>query len=124
MRTVIAALAIALLSGMGVGSGGLLVIYLTLIEGIPQLSAQGANLLFFTFASAASLIVHAIKRKLFGGAVLIMGASGVVGSLAGSLIAPLLPAPLLGKIFGAMLVITGIFSLRRNRQSKRERKNM
>ena len=118
MATVVAALVIALLSGMGVGSGGLLVIYLTLIENLPQLTAQGANLLFFTFASAAALTVHAIKRKIFVGAVIIMGLSGAVGSLLGSLIAQLVPADLLGKIFGGMLVVTGIFSLRRRKRAK------
>ena len=116
---VIAALAIGLLSGMGVGSGGLLVIYLTLIEGMPQLAAQGANLLFFTFASASSLIVHLMKRKFFAAPVLIMGLSGMLGALLGSHIAPLLPAPLLGKIFGGMLVISGVFSLRRQKRAKK-----
>ena len=118
MQTVIAALAIALLSGMGVGSGGLLVIYLTLVENTPQLTAQGLNLLFFLFASAASLIVHITKRKIFGGAVLVMGACGIIGSLLGSFVAAHIPADLLGKIFGAMLVISGVMSLKKNRKAK------
>ena len=40
-------LLIATLSGLGVGSAGLLVAFLTLCEGMPQLEAQGQNLLFF-----------------------------------------------------------------------------
>ena len=40
---------IATLSGLGIGSGGLLVIYLTLLDGMPQLRAQGVNLVFFSF---------------------------------------------------------------------------
>ena len=54
MKIAIASFIIALLSGMGIGSGGLLVIYLTLLEKVPQLTAQGINLLFFIFASASS----------------------------------------------------------------------
>ena len=115
----IAALAIALLSGMGVGSGGLLVIYLTLVENVPQLTAQGLNLLFFSFASASSLTVHTVKRRIFGGAVLIMGAAGVIGSIFGSMIAPLLPAALLGKLFGGALVISGIFALKRGKAPRK-----
>ena len=46
----------AALAGMGIGSGGLLVLYLTLIRGTPQLSAQGFNLLFFLFSSGASVM--------------------------------------------------------------------
>lgn len=115
MKTIIAAFIIALLSGMGVGSGGLLVIYLTLIENTPQLTAQGLNLLFFLFASASSLIIHIAKRKILGGAVLIMGACGIVGSLLGSAAAAHLPSHFLSKIFGAMLVISGVLSLRRRK---------
>lgn len=118
MQTVIAALAIALLSGMGVGSGGLLVIYLTLVENTPQLTAQGLNLLFFLFASASSLIVHVTKRKIFGGAVLVMGVCGIVGSLLGSFAAAHMPADLLGKIFGAVLVISGVLSLKQRKRAK------
>lgn len=112
MKTAIAALIIALLSGMGVGSGGLLVIYLTLIENVPQLTAQGINLLFFVFASSSSLLLHITKRKIYLGAVLIMGTCGILGSLIGSFIAANLSADTLGKIFGAMLVISGVLSLR------------
>ena len=119
MTTAIAALAVALLSGMGVGSGGLLVIYLTLVESLPQLAAQGLNLLFFSFASASSLTVHAVKRRIYGGAALLMGAAGVIGSLVGSAIAPLLPSALLGKIFGVFLVIGGIFALRTRKTSQK-----
>ena len=117
--TVIVSLVIGLLSGMGVGSGGLLVIYLTLVEEMPQLTAQGANLLFFTFASASSLLVHLLKRKFFILAVFIMGLAGTIGAILGSRIASLLPALLLRKIFGGMLVVSGIFSLKRQKKPKK-----
>ena len=38
---------IAILSGLGVGSGGLLVIWLTLALGVDAQMARGLNLLFF-----------------------------------------------------------------------------
>lgn len=112
MKIAIASLIIALLSGMGIGSGGLLVIYLTLLEKVPQLTAQGINLLFFIFASASSLLLHITKRRLYMGAILIMGSCGIIGSLLGSAVAANISAQLLGKIFGAMLVISGVLSLR------------
>ena len=52
------------LTGMGIGGGGLLVLYLTAMDGVGQLAAQGCNLLFFVYASAASLFVHNKKRNL------------------------------------------------------------
>ena len=43
----IAAFLSAILSGLGVGSAGIFVLYLTLIAGFPQPEAQALNLLFF-----------------------------------------------------------------------------
>lgn len=42
-----AAFLTALLAGMGVGSGGLFVVFLTVFLDYPQLAAQGLNLYFF-----------------------------------------------------------------------------
>ena len=55
----------AVLSGLGVGSGGLLVIYLTLIEGYEQIGAQGVNLLFFLFSSGSAMLYHLVHRKIY-----------------------------------------------------------
>ena len=111
MIDIIASFFIAALSGMGVGSGGLFVIWLTLAAGTPQFAAQGLNLLFFLFSSGTSLIVHAKKRNILWGAVLVLSIFGILGSLFGSFIAGYISAPLMRKIFGAMLIISGSFVL-------------
>ena len=113
IKAILAPFAIALLSGMGVGSGGLLVIYLTLWENMPQLAAQGLNLLFFLASAASSLLLHITKRRLFGGVILIMSAMGILGALMGTRLAPLLPAGVLKKAFGSMLTISGLFALKK-----------
>ena len=41
---------IAVLSGLGVGSGGLFVIWLTAAYGVSATQARGMNLLFFVFS--------------------------------------------------------------------------
>ena len=108
---VIASFAIALLSGMGVGSAGLLVVWLTATTSVSQLTAQGLNLYFFLFSAGASLTVHMQKRKIFWSAVLLMIFVGSVGTLAGSLLCARLSANLLRRAFGGMLVFCGIASL-------------
>lgn len=113
MKIAIAAFVIALLSGMGVGSGGLLVIYLTLVEKVDQLTAQGINLLFFIFSAASSLLLHITRRRLYAGVILILSLCGIVGSLLGSTVAAKLPSPILSKMFGIMLTVSGILSLRK-----------
>ena len=113
MKDFIVIFIIAALSGLGVGSGGLLVIYLTLIEKVPQLTAQGANLIFFILASLSSLIFNLPKRRIPYGAVLVMSVLGIGGSLIGTHFAAILPAEILRKIFGVMLVGSGIFALKK-----------
>jgi len=61
--SILAALGSGALGAMGMGGGGILVIYLTLALSTPQLMAQGINLLFFLPCAAISLIVNG-KRKL------------------------------------------------------------
>ena len=108
---IIACFFIALLSGMGVGSAGLLVVWLTATTAISQLAAQGLHLYFFLFSAGASLIVHIQKRKIFWNIALLMICIGSVGTLAGSLLSAQLSADILRRAFGGMLVFCGLSSL-------------
>ena len=107
---------IAALSGLGVGSGGLLVIYLTLAKSTPQVAAQGANLIFFILASFASLLFNLAKRRIPFGAVAVMIVFGIAGSLFGTYMTPLFSPDTLRKIFGFMLVFSGLFALKRKQK--------
>lgn len=123
MPDTVVAFLIATLSGMGIGSGGFLVIYLSLAENMPQLTAQGINLLFFLFSSAASLLLHMRRRRLFGSVILTMSAMGVVGSPLGSLAAAALPGGLLRKLFGGMLIVSGLLALRKSLSHGKSKRN-
>ena len=59
---IIAAFIIAILSGMGIGSGGLFTIWLTAVAGTTQLAAQGLNLLFFLYLL---LYIHPMNFRHF-----------------------------------------------------------
>ena len=122
MKLFIVSLIIAVLSGLGVGSGGLLVIYLSLFESMPQIEAQGINLLFFMFAAASSLCYNFVKRHIFVGAVLIMSISGMIGSVIGSYISSIIPAQMLKMIFGGMLVFSGIIATKKEFRAKKHSK--
>jgi len=108
---IIAGAIIALLSGMGVGSAGLLVVWLTLTSDISQIGAQALNLYFFIFSSSASLLVHLRKRKIFWSAIGFMITVGVAGAIAGSLLSAAVDPTLLRRLFGGMLIFCGSVSL-------------
>jgi len=101
----------AMLSGTGVGGGGLLMIYLGLAKDVPQLAAQGINLLFFESAAAGALPVHFAKRNIPRGAAVFLGTAGLVGAVIGAFIAKSIEPTLLRKFFGAFLIVSGVISL-------------
>lgn len=110
--------ALAALSGMGVGGGGLFMIYLSAFSEMEWLEAQALNLTFFLFASGAALLVHLQKRKIFFGAVALMTLCGIVAGPIGAALAFALPSGILRKIFGYTLIVLGILSFFRKNAKK------
>ena len=102
---------VSVLSGMGVGGGGLFVIYLSLFTNTPQLEIQSINLVFFLFSASAALIIHLCKRKIFVYAIITAALFGVAGAIVGSILSSKIDEDMLRKIFGIRLVISGSFTL-------------
>ena len=119
----IAAFLSALLSGLGVGSAGIFVLYLTLIAGFPQPEAQALNLLFFLLSAGAALLLHIRERRIPLRVVLFLAACAVPGALIGSYLVRVLDPTLIRKFFGGMLVVTGLPVLLGNTKTPRRQKH-
>lgn len=105
---IIVALAASALSGTGIGGGGLLVIYLTLVKNVGQLCAQGINLAFFLSGASSALPVHFHRRKMDMRAVVLIGLTGAVFAYLGLMLARMIDGRWLRVIFGAMLALCGL----------------
>ena len=116
--TAIAAAVAGILSGLGVGSAGLFVLYLTFVLGMEQVSAQGVNLLFFALSAGASLIYHVPKRNIPWAVVLFLLAWAIPGAVVGTRLLTLLDQQLLRRLFGVMLVWSGSLTLFRKSKPK------
>ena len=101
----------ATLAGTGVGGGGLLVIYLSIIKGWPQLCCQGINLASFIASAAGAIPFHIRKRNINASAVFITGSAGALFSFFGFTLANFINAGLLRGIFGAFLIFCGMKTL-------------
>ena len=123
MGAIIISFLISVLSGMGVGGGGLFVIYLSIFTSTPQLAAQGMNLLFFLFSSFASVAVQINRRRIRFAAVTFMATFGVLGAFVGAYLTSLLPEEYLRRIFGMMLVAGGVLSFRSSFSQSEAKKN-
>jgi uncharacterized membrane protein YfcA len=111
LLTLTAAFLSAILSGLGIGSAGIFVLYLTLIAEFSQPEAQALNLLFFLLSAGAALLLHIRERRIPMRVVLFLVVCAIPGALIGSYLVRVLDAALLRKLFGGMLVVTGLPAL-------------
>ena len=102
---------IAALSGLGVGSGGLFVIWLTATSAVSLSTARGLNLLFFVFSAGGAFIIHLKRRKIRFSLVGFLALFAALGTALGSLFGSLASPTLIKRLFGIMLVISGIRTL-------------
>ena len=109
MNDILTATLAGLISGivgsMGMGGGGVLIIYLTLFAGVEQIKAQGTNLLFFIPIAIVSLIIYWRRDVIDLTKNLQFILWGICGCLPGYFLATKLQNGLLSKIFGAGLIL-------------------
>lgn len=101
----------AVLSALGMGGGGILLIYLTVYLGVQQQPAQGINLVFFIPVAVVAICIHAKHKLIRWRVVLPCVALGLLGVWGGSRIALALDSHLLSKLFGGFLLVIGIREL-------------
>lgn len=114
-----AALIAGIFSAMGMGGGGIMIIYFSLFTGISQLNAQGINVIFFIPIALIAVIVYHFKGLIEWKIVLPFALFGIISSLFGSYIASVIDGNILSKIFGALLLVMGTRQLF-SRSSKSE----
>lgn len=111
---------VAVLSGLGVGSGGILVLYLTLIRNVPQLTAQGINLLFFVAAALSALVRYAICKKIVWRTAHPLSVFSIAGCAVGTWAAHLLPAENLTVYFAWFMILSGGYLLLKSGKSDKK----
>ena len=99
---------VASLAGMGIGGGGLLVIWLVLVREMPSQSAQAVNLVFFVVSAVCALPIHLKRRSLDAHRILFLTASAIPGVWVGCQLASVLPETAARRCFGYFLLLSGI----------------
>ena len=92
---------------MGVGGGGILLLYLTAFAGVDQLAAQGINLIFFLPAAAGAIFIHIKNGYIKWRSALVSVLFGIPGVFLGSYIAGSIDESLLRTVFALFLLILG-----------------
>ena len=103
--------ALGFLSGLGVGGGSLLMLWLTVVLEAPQEYARLMNLLFFVPCAVAAFAFRFRSKKVSWSILLTAMAAGCIGSVIGNLLGRQLDLERLRKVFGVFFVICGFREL-------------
>ncbi len=96
-----------LLGSMGFGGGSVLIVYLTVMLGMPQKQAQGINLIFFLPCAAVSAIYYIRKGMVKPGEILPCAAVGALGTALGFILLRYISGEFSAKLFGCFLAVLG-----------------
>ncbi len=97
-----------ILSGFGIGGGSLLLLWLTVVQGIAQSEAAGINLLYFLCCAPPALVSHVRNRLIVRQAFLWCALSGCLISPLASWLAVSISSDLLRRGFGLFLLAVGL----------------
>ena len=116
--TLIMGTLLGFLSGLGIGGGSLLILWLTLVAGLEQSAARTVNLWFFLPAAVVACYYRRKQGTLKMKKMIPAMIAGCVGAVMGSRIGGWLDAAVLRKGFGILLLFTGVRELLWNKDKK------
>ena len=99
------------LTGLGTGGGSLLILWLTMVVGMEQGTARAVNLLFFIPSALIACLFRWKQGKLEFRKVLPAIIAGCLAAAAFSWLGSVLDIRLLQKLFGILLLFTGLREL-------------
>ena len=103
--------ALGFLSGLGVGGGSLLMLWLTLVLGLEQSQARSINLLFFFFCAIPACLIRSRKTQIPWRTLFPAITAGCLFAWGISLISSGWDIALLKKGFGVLLLFAGLREL-------------
>lgn len=120
--TVIISIFLGFLSGVGVGGGSLLILWLTLVLGMDHRTARVLNLLFFIPSALVSSLFRWKQNTLNFPKILPAVIAGCISAGLFALLSKQMDIHLLRKFFGVLLLVTGLRELFYKEKDQRIRK--
>jgi len=123
IAALLAGLLSGIIGGMGLGGGAVLLIYLTVFAEVPQLTAQGINLIFFIPIGLLAVIVYSFKKQIKWKKALLIALGGIIGAFIGISAVKLIGSDITGKIFAVLLIFLGLKEVFSKSPLKKNKKN-
>lgn len=99
------------LTGLGVGGGSLLLLWLTLVLDMPPETARSVNLLFFLPSAAISTLLRRKQGAVNKSTAIPAAFAGCIAAVLFSFLGSCIDTALLRKLFGVLLIATGLREL-------------
>jgi uncharacterized membrane protein YfcA len=102
---------LGVLSGLGTGGGSLLILWLTLMLGMDQVTARSINLMFFIPSALVACLFRWKQGRLDIKKVLPAIIAGSIASGLFTFLSRDMDTTMLRKLFGGLLIVTGLREL-------------
>ena len=109
--TLLVGAALGFLTGLGVGGGSLLMVWLTAVLGMDAISARSINLLFYLPGAAIAILFRKRQGKIQWRNVLPPALAGCIAAAVCSRFSTAVDNSWLQKIFGVILIAAGLREL-------------
>lgn len=112
LLTVCISAGLGLLSGLGVGGGSLMILWLTLVQKMDFTAAKYLNLLFFLPPAVISTLAHLFQKKLSIKKIIPAALAGMVSASVFIYLSSTWDVNILRKLFGGLLLLSAWKELR------------
>ena len=109
--TLLVGTALGFLTGLGVGGGSLLMVWLTAVLGMDALTARSINLLFYLPGAAIAILFRKRQGKIQWRNVLPPALAGCIAAAVCSRLSTAVDNSWLQKVFGVILIAAGLREL-------------
>ena len=109
--SVLIAVVLGFLSGLGTGGGSLLILWLTLVAQMDESTARTINLMFFIPSALIACLFRCKQGQLEIKKILPAIVAGSISAAAFAVLGSRMDTSLLRKLFGGLLIVTGIREL-------------
>ena len=111
MNLILIGIISGIVTGMGMGGGSILILFLTLFMGVNQHTAQAANLIFFIPTSISAIYVYFKNKNVDTRVGVKLLYSVILGAIFGAYLTKFLESQSLKKYFGMFILLVGIIDI-------------
>lgn len=105
--SVVVGICLGFLSGLGIGGGTILILWLTQVLGMAPSTSRMINILFFIAAAGSVSIIRIKKHKILWHKIIPAIIAGSICTWIFTTIVKNIDTTILEKIFGGLLLVTG-----------------